>query len=1775
MNFNWKIMRTTLLAVSVLAFATLSDFNPARAQLALSKLRSGSNTVFAIAPREATRPLKIAEKSIKDGDFQQATALLGELLADPMLNEYLIPIPDSKGRAISLRQKAEQLLSEIPLDQRGTYQEKYGVKAKVMLQKAIEANDTQAIATISRLYFHTHAGLEATMLVGHTHLSEGRPVLAAVAFEKVAREPQGSSRFDPEATLLAAVSWSLNGSNDRSGELLLALKEKQGDAKVRFYGKTVTLFDPSTPRQSTPSSKIENDLDAAESSKDVGQPIAEDRTLPRVTGHELVDEWAAERPLTDREELEKWIAESTPAEKEKIEKWLAETPHLQIYNIEDLLDEDLATIRWVLWQWQMDQRKRVNSKAKSRASEQAGSGSATTNTDQSVNYGSISLFAENTPLRKWLKEIVASTPLDSHAIVNQWLLFRGDSQRNAESGSGFPLLSPRWSIRTVVDPADEAGIQEFQQKLIKNKISPMPKVHPLAIGRTLVIRTENRMFGIDADSGKRMWSYPPANVFRSGEQKSEDSLGRTSKKLHQDKLRERLWLDALYGQISSDGDSIFLIPNPGISTDHDDWRSYHTQVYDEPTDLRLYNELKSLDLKQQGALQWQVGGESGLDEPELAKSFFLGAPLPIDDRLYAICVQEKIVKLVVLNSETGRLQWSRHLASTEESVTFREERLRRLAGATPSEANGVLICPTGLNAIVAVDLATQSLTWGFQFKQPKAAKRIDRPTDQLTKWNTMWRDATVTLTGGTVVYTPIDSTAVYCLNLQTGESLWKDDRKGRSRERFRFMHVETVRDGNVIITSSDRLKAIDLKTGTVAWETLFKDYGLVSGRGYVSGSHCFVPTTSKKVLRINTGTGEIDGFVMTEKVLGNLISFRGDVISHGADHLTAYPRDEPSRLMLAEGTETQLAEHSQLSIKAQLHLLDGEYEQSVDAISQAYDLFPNSNYAKVLVQALTRLINVNFTKAEQVSNRYQNLFEKQDLHRLLQGKVSGLIKLKRFEEAFETLLQIAETIDLESLSAKPAGQKIDDENSVVLLAASVDKAKSLANYPANAELKMQLSQWLRWKLNEVYQACDAQTQETYRTAVNKHLKLFQRDSLTLRHDRIRLFPADSLGENIRMKTAAELLAAGHYVRANSLMEEANANTIGVQSDNRSPAEPTYSILSRAESLRQTMVDADFTGDAISALEETIVKLRAIQSSGRAILDPDLYKIPAVGTKVGKILRADEINVDWSRDVTRLEQKKLSNYFLSTQHFCEIVATDQPELNTLSFQYSDEFREFQMYDRLGRFVHKIYLDPDGNFQGTKQGAKGSIFLHRSLLLLCIDKGLEKEMFAIDWEKFVRGEAALLWSAENVSCSSSGYNSGSMDGISVIHGDGLVMCLNPFTGNVLWQRNQISPRARIIEGDQSLTIWNRALRTYDKVDPIMGRVLSCGRMDRYSGSASVVAKDLQLFVFRKSVAEESENEDEKEKSNDESDSIFESPRKTVQTIALNLFDYDQQKVLWTKTLPHPAHSALVDQNKLLVLSKDSVFSMFDLRSGELKFETKMPGLNMNSVSSIVVDRFNGLYVVTVYSVNPQPDFVTQDDIRVSFQQIHKGNSMIHGRIVALDAKTGDSVWKYPITVQSFQQLEGLPWDSPFLFLTRRNRYDSNKTSVRIQMAMVDLQSGKLKANELFTVPVRDNVFYRVICQPQSTDDPQQSIELQVAALKAKFYLGDVATPPQPVAALTNLGSFKRMEQVVSASPTAPLLATDFQKLTDQAIAAEKQRVELSKEEVRLTDLEMKKK
>ena len=152
------------------------------------------------------------------------------------------------------------------------------------------------------------------------------------------------------------------------------------------------------------------------------------------------------------------------------------------------------------------------------------------------------------------------------------------------NGSGVPLLNPRWATPTLNNPDLEESVRDYQRDLVSLDSAPIPAVQPLAIGDTIVMRTLDRMIGVDFESGKRVWVFPPQE-FTTKPSKADGPL--KTRHVGQAALSERLWLDSVYGQASSDGKSIFFVPDPGFLREVENSR----QSNDEPAVVRRYNEL--------------------------------------------------------------------------------------------------------------------------------------------------------------------------------------------------------------------------------------------------------------------------------------------------------------------------------------------------------------------------------------------------------------------------------------------------------------------------------------------------------------------------------------------------------------------------------------------------------------------------------------------------------------------------------------------------------------------------------------------------------------------------------------------------------------------------------------------------------------------------------------------------------------------------------------------------------------------------------------------------------------------------------------------------------------------------------------------------------------------------------------------------------------------------------------------------------------------------------
>ena len=452
--------------------------------------REGVTDIFLPAPRGLRQQLARATKALEEERFSEAVDLLGQLLADSPAAEppagqgeqdYFLSGSEVTGTRLSLKAEAQRLLGSMPDKGRDLYELKFGADARQLLDRAVEAQEFPQLIEVTRRYFHTNAGYEATMLISRHYLDQGRPLAAALRLQRLVSSTTARKLYEPELSVLLATCWLLADMPERARETLVNLKASEPQATLRIGDKDVSLFE----------------------------------------------------------------------------------------------NEDKAL--------------------------------------------------------SWLVDVIGAGFTPAGVEATEWVMFRGDAARNAESAGGSPLLTARWRVQTANHPTDEQMIRQRQAQYRDQGIPVLPSLHPLAVSNVILMRSPRMLLAVDIETGKRIWNFPWFDD-PDGESLENDRI-RPDQRVPNPQtmeLNRRVWDDAPYGQMSSDGNQVFLIWGLSSDTQQPLVQIFGGRPRPNAQGASEYNKLVALDLKAQGKLRWIVGDEDGTDEPKLAGAFFLGAPLPAD-----------------------------------------------------------------------------------------------------------------------------------------------------------------------------------------------------------------------------------------------------------------------------------------------------------------------------------------------------------------------------------------------------------------------------------------------------------------------------------------------------------------------------------------------------------------------------------------------------------------------------------------------------------------------------------------------------------------------------------------------------------------------------------------------------------------------------------------------------------------------------------------------------------------------------------------------------------------------------------------------------------------------------------------------------------------------------------------------------------------------------------------------------------------------------------------
>lgn len=721
---------------------------------------------------------------------------------------------------------------------------------------------------------------------------------------------------------------------------------------------------------------------------------------------------------------------------------------------------------------------------------------------------SVALPAADEDAVAWLERQVGNGPIAASAVQRQgWLMQRGDPARLGQSKGGMPLLSPRWRVPTSTEPYVQRLVEQLETAYKYRELAALCAIQPLVVANRVLVRNAHTLAAIDAATGKRLWEAPTGV---SAETSVAEAATRETPQFSW-ALEQRLWDDATYGTLSSDGRLVFCV---------EDLAAAHSLNADQGLQLagarrghathlpRSYNRLAAYEIDT-GKRAWELGGPKGDDANQQAGAFFLGPPLPVADRLYALAEVNGEIRLIALVTETGAEEWSQQLAVVEDGVM--QNRLRRAAGASPSYADGVLVCPTVAGAVVAVDATTRALLWGYQYTEDsvnqrqrmlmgggRAALAMGGRLGRSGEGQMLdgWLDATAILCDGHVLLAPPEGDDVHCVNLLDGSLLWKAPREDS-------LYLAGVAEGIVALVGRDHVRGLSLAKGEVVWpkRTIKLPNGsLPSGRGFLSGTQYYLPLNTAEVLVLDLQRGSIAAKARSRagQTPGNLIPVPGAVLSQTASSLDRFPQLEELERQIGDVLRERPDDPAALAQRGQARLERGDLAGAIDDLRRAYEQQKQSQTRQLLLDSLLEGLGSEFAVYRQHVPFIETLAtqptERGTYLRLLAG---GLHAAGEHPAAFEHYLKLSEV---------PGDQTTLER---------VDEA-----------LKVRRDHWVQAQLAALVQAAPADQAAAMNAAVQQRLDLaLKSDRAEPLRDYLRWFGGFGSAQMAR-QTLAERLAQG-------------------------------------------------------------------------------------------------------------------------------------------------------------------------------------------------------------------------------------------------------------------------------------------------------------------------------------------------------------------------------------------------------------------------------------------------------------------------------------------------------------------------------------------------------------------------------------------------------------------------------------------------------------------------
>jgi hypothetical protein len=1265
----------------------------------------------------------------------------------------------------------------------------------------------------------------------------------------------------------------------------------------------------------------------------------------------------------------------------------------------------------------------------------------------------IKMFQNDADAIPWLRKLMSSSGIERHQFVEEWLTVRGNAERNALAHATPPVGIKSWRLPVANFPEDEEIISKHVRAMQSGGTVPMPSLHALAVGDQVIMRTTRRVFGVDFHTGKRVWEWPwddepdvDAEGLRNIRMAGEDTQWAAQ-------LKTRLWSDHPFGQLSSNGKSVFAISNLGEIPSSSNQIMFALR---NRGNLPSSNQLASLSLEREGALEWIIGGENGSDEPALAGTFFLGTPIADGDILYALAEQRDEVQLLALDPETGLLKWQQQLAHVE-GMSVQSNPLRRMAGATPAHSSGVLVCPTAAGVVVAMDVSSRSLLWAYEYATSIKTGYpnqgfIGRPT---TETPPEWRENSPIIHNGSVILAPPDSPWLYCLDLLSGESNWGPIKRNG------HVFVGCVSGDQIVLVGPDKVTSIGLSNGgKELWTTPLP--ASPSGRGVNTGDRFLLPLSSSELLTLELSTGKIISTSKTEYMLGNLVSFRGHIVSHGANFLTTFHQVEQLREEAAARLSKNPDDSTGLKYQIILQLQDEKFSQALQTSLRAHKATPsNAPLRKLLTRSVLSAFDNDFENTHQLAETLGVFMEGQpEYGDYLRRLTTGYASIGDQARAFQSLL---------SFAAQANAERNQDDELV---------------FEGGATLTSN-DRWIRQKSAELLTTVKDSGDDKLLSQIKAQLtksggeRLAEQDWVGLRRF-LDQFSGSPEVARFQLALAHHYIDEGNYLRSELMLARINSATTHEQEGMKRAL--VAQLLMRSKQFEQA---APLFQELNQNWSDAIVWSEMTGSQ--------LYDSVSADANFRNLASVDS----WPNGQTKIATSTISPVVSRYPpiHYKKrtpvLTAAAAPFIRYVNSGVSPGVT---LTNGSGRLVGRAIIPRSPRTLNSRSTNHNTISAHSLGHLIIISRG--DDIFAVDGLGSTSGQNVLWnlptttstdgrrlalsvkstvhpWSGNKPHTIGPAIGPNLVGVIGPITPNGVcvtrhtnVVCLDPLTGEEQWVQRNVGEGCDLFGDDELLFVVKgqqaMVLRTLD------GSVV--GHRDVPSIAYRWDTFGRNLLTWK----------------NETGKRLMRSAR---------LYDAWSEKELWLATYSRSARGVVFDENKLAIFEpEDGILEVISMTDGQPIFQQHLPGAP-TSLDHIEITSYGDRLLVMLN--------VTKRSEATTLEAPVPTNEIANGKLFAVNLQ-GDLLWPSPVVLDSYFVAQEQPTHSPIRIFHRNGQTANSAAKQYYSILAIDVRNGRPLFEE--HIPKKHSA---PVLSTVATD--RNEVTVQFANFQRKVTFGDLPRPP----------------------------------------------------------------